>query len=258
MHRFSHRPKTPTKIAIISDIHGNMEAFEQVLADIAKLDVDITISLGDNIGYGPEPDRAIKYLKRHHIYSIQGNHELAIIEPKYLSGFNAAARQSLKKTLTLLSKPSIEYIIAMKTHLTEYGCRFVHGFPPDSPLTYSFQVSEAKTKKIVGEMPEMRCFIGHTHMLDFISYDGHRLEYGGLKEGLTKLYAGWKYIIGVGSVGQPRDGDPRSKYVIWDSSADTIEVRFVAYDIAAVVRKIQAAGLPQEHAQRLWGHAIRT
>ncbi|MGD2185499.1 MAG: metallophosphoesterase family protein [Desulfobacterales bacterium] len=244
------------KIAIISDIHGNMEAFEQVLTDIEKFNVDAVISLGDNIGYGPEPDRVIKYIKKHHISSVLGNHELAIIEPTYLSWFNVAAKRSLEKTLTLLSEPSIEFITTMKAYLTQYGCRFVHGFPPDSPLTYSFQVSEGKTQKAFDELSERRCFIGHTHTLDLISCDGRRLDFNCLKEGPHKLDPSRKYIISAGSVGQPRDGDNRSKYLIWDSSEDRLEVRFVTYDIAAVVRKIKEAGLPQEHAQRLWGNPI--
>lgn len=244
----------PNKIAIISDVHANMEAFEQVLADIDGRNVDVIISLGDNIGYGPEPDRVIKYIRQHAISSVQGNHELAIIEPNYLNWFNAAAKQSLKKTVKLLSKPSIEFIATMKVYLTDYGCRFVHGFPPDSPLMYSFQVSEGKTKNALDELPERRCFIGHTHTLDLIGYDGQRLEYSSLNEGLNILDPNQKYIISIGSVGQPRDGDNRSKYVIWNSAEDTVEVRFVAYDIATVVKKIKDAGLPKEHAERLWGN----
>ena len=244
----------PRKIAIISDVHANMEAFEQVLADIDRSNVDVVISLGDNIGYGPEPDCVIKNIRQHAIASVQGNHELAIIEPEYLNWFNEAAQKSLKKTLKLLSAPSIEYIAAMQVSLIDYGCRFVHGFPPDSPLTYSFQVSEGKTQKALDELSERRCFIGHTHTLDLISYNGQKLEYGSLNEGLNILDPGRKYIVSVGSVGQPRDGDNRSKYVIWDSSDDTVEVRFVAYDIGTVVKKIQDAGLPQEHAERLWGN----
>ena len=244
----------PNKIAVISDVHGNMEAFEQVLADIEKSNVDIIINLGDNIGYGPEPDRVIQYVRRHAISSVQGNHELAIIEPKYLNWFNAAAQKSLKKTIKLLSKSSIEFIAKMKVYLSDFGCRFVHGFPPDSPLTYSFQVSEGKAKSALNELSEKRCFIGHTHTLDLIGYDGQNLEYGSLNEGLNILDPDWKYIISVGSVGQPRDGDNRSKYVIWNLADDTVEVRFVAYDIGAVVKKIQDAGLPEEHAERLWGN----
>ena len=240
------------KVAIISDIHGNMEAFERVLADIANLPVEDIISLGDNIGYGPEPDAVIKRIQQQDITSVQGNHELALLEPSYLSWFNEAAQQSLKTTAKLLSGQSIEFISNLKTRLTTYGCRFVHGFPPNSPLTYLFQVSENKMLKALKNLSEKRCFIGHTHTLDLISYDRQGLEYGYLKKGLNQLDARRKYIISAGSVGQPRDGNNKSKYLVWDSVEDTVEVKYVAYDIAAVVKKIHAAGLPQEHAQRLW------
>ena len=101
-------------------------------------------------------------------------------------------------------------------------------------------------------LSEKRCFIGHTHTLDLISYDRQGLEYGYLKKGLNRLDARRKYIISAGSVGQPRDGNNESKYLVWDSVEDTVEVKYVTYDIAAVVKKIRAAGLPEEHAQRLW------
>jgi predicted phosphodiesterase len=240
------------KIAIISDIHGNMEAFERVLADIASLPVEDIISLGDNIGYGPEPDAVIKRIQQQDITSVQGNHELALIEPSYLSWFNGAARKSLKATAKLLSGQSIEFISKLESHLSAYGCRFVHGFPPNCPLTYLFQVSESKMLRTLKKISEKRCFVGHTHTLDLISYDRQEVEYDYLKEGLNKLDAHRKYIISAGSVGQPRDGNNKSKYLIWDSTEDTVEVKYVAYNIAAVVQKIQTAGLPEEHAQRLW------
>ena len=240
------------KVAIISDIHGNMEAFERVLADIAGCQVDDIISLGDNIGYGPEPDSVIKRIRQQGITSVQGNHELALIEPGYLSWFNDAARRSLKTTLKLLCGQSIEFISKLGIHLSAYGCRFVHGFPPNCPLTYLFQVSEGKKRNALKNLSEKRCFIGHTHTLDLISYDRAGLECDYLKQGLNKLDARRKYIISAGSVGQPRDGNNKSKYLIWDSTEDTVEVKYVAYNIAAVVKKIQAAGLPQEHARRLW------
>ena len=239
------------KLAIISDIHGNLDAFERVLEDIASSPVERIISLGDNIGYGPEPDAVIKRIQQQDITSIQGNHELALIEPSFLNWFNDAARISLKATAKLLSGRSIEFITGLKTHLTTYGSRLVHGFPPNSPLTYLFQVPENKILKTMKNLAEKRCFIGHTHTLDLISYDREGLEYGYLKKGLNRLDARRKYIISAGSVGQPRDGNNQSKYLVWDSVEDTVEVKYVTYDIAAVVKKIRAAGLPEEHARRL-------
>ena len=240
------------KIAIISDIHANMEAFEQVSADIEKSRVDEVISLGDHIGYGPEPERVVTHIRQNKISAVQGNHELALIEPSYLDWFNRAARKSLNITRKLLTPESIDFIKTLKTHYVAYGCRFVHGFPPDSVLTYLFQLPDEAKIPALKKLTEQRCFIGHTHTLDILSYGQQDLKSGQLKEGLNKLDRRRKYIISAGSVGQPRDGDNKAKYLIWDSAEDTVEVKHVAYDIAAVVEKMMAAGLPQEHARRLW------
>ncbi len=240
------------KSAIISDIHGNMDAFEQILADIEKRRVDTVISLGDHIGYGPQPDQVIDRIRRRKITAVQGNHELAVIQPAYLDWFNRAARKSLQITSRLLSRQSFDFIANLKTYQTAYECRFVHGFPPDSVLTYLFQVSDAAKINALQNLSEKCCFIGHTHTLDFVSYGRHDLESSTLKEGLNKLDASRKYIISAGSVGQPRDGNNTAKYLIWNASEDTIEVKCVAYDIAAVVKKMKAAGFPEEHAKRLW------
>jgi predicted phosphodiesterase len=240
------------RLTIVSDIHGNLDAFEQVLADIDRSNVDDIINLGDNIGYGPEPDQVIKRVQARHISSVIGNHELAVMEPKYLKWFNPVAHESLLKTIKLLSDQSIQYISKQDSHRIAHGCRFVHGFPPDSALIYMFQVSDHRKKQILEKINERICFIGHTHILEMISYDGNTIEYKPLNKEVACLSKEKKYILNIGSVGQPRDGDNRAKYAIWDSAQDTVEVRFIAYDIASVVEKIIAAGLPEAHARRLW------
>ena len=240
------------KIAIISDIHGNMEAFEQILAEITKIGIDDIISLGDHIGYGPEPERVIKHIRQRNIPAVQGNHELALIEPTYLDWFNPMARKSLNITRKLMSSQSVDYIKTLRTHITVHGCRFVHGFPPDSVLTYLYQLPDEAKLLALKKLKEQRCFIGHTHTLDIISYGRHGFESGRLKKGLSQLDTRRKYIISAGSVGQPRDGNNQAKYIIWNSEEDTVEVRSVAYDIAAVVKKMKAIGLPPGHAKRLW------
>jgi predicted phosphodiesterase len=240
------------RLAVISDTHGNFDAFEEVLKDIDRSAVDAMISLGDNIGYGPEPDRVIKKLIELDIPSVRGNHELAIEDQEYLNWFNPAARKSLIKTRKLLSKTSLEHISQFKPFITSDDCRFVHGFPPDSSLIYMYQISEGRKQEVFGEMIEKLCFIGHTHTLDIMGYAGKKIEYEDLPEGVFRLDPEKKYIINIGSVGQPRDSSNNAKYVIWDSAQDSLDVRFISYDIAAVVKKIKAAGLPKEHAQRLW------
>ena len=240
------------RIAIISDIHGNLDAFNQVLADIDRSDVNEIICLGDNIGYGPEPDQVIKMIEARQISSVIGNHELAVVQPKFLKWFNPVARESLKKSLLLLSDQSLSFISKQKSHFIFHGCRFVHGFPPVSALIYMFQVSEHRKRLALKNMKEDICFVGHTHILEMISYSGLSCDTSALPEGITRLEKEQKYIFNIGSVGQPRDGDNRAKYAIWDISGRTLEIRSVPYDIGAVVDKMKKAGLPEQHARRLW------
>jgi len=240
------------RIAIVSDIHGNLDAFEQVLADIDRSDIDEIISLGDNIGYGPEPDEVVQQIQARRIESVIGNHELALIQPKYMKWFNPIARQSIEKTIMLLSDRTLDYIAEQKPYRVLHGSRFVHGFPPDSAMTYLFQVPGHRIKPEMEKLNEQICFVGHTHQLEMISYDGHACESSSLKKGVMPLDKKKKYIFNIGSVGQPRDGDNRAKYAIWDSSQSTLDIRFIVYDIGAVVEKIQKVGLPEEHARRLW------
>jgi diadenosine tetraphosphatase ApaH/serine/threonine PP2A family protein phosphatase len=141
----------------------------------------------------------------------------------------------------------------MKSSLVIYQSRFVHGFPPDSTDIYLFQVPNDILNQTFKKMKERLCFVGHTHELKLIGFDGKISQRIPLKEGtVNHLDLDRKYIINVGSVGQPRDGNNNAKYVIWNTSEDTLEVRFVPYDIASVVGKIIAAGLPKVHADRLW------
>ena len=240
------------RIAIISDIHGNLDAFEQVLADIDRANIDEVISLGDNIGYGPQPEEVVELVQARRIDSVIGNHELAVKHPKYMSWFNPVARESLEKTIELLSDRTLGYIAAQQAYFVRHECRFVHGFPPDSALIYLFQIPDHRIQKEIEQLDEQICFVGHTHMLEMIRYDGHACHKSSLKKGVLNLDKNSKYIFNIGSVGQPRDGDNRAKYAIWDSSQSTLDIRYLAYDIGSVVEKIKKVGLLEQHARRLW------
>jgi predicted phosphodiesterase len=240
------------RIAIVSDIHGNLDAFEQVLTDIDRSNIDEIISLGDNIGYGPEPDEVVKQIQARRIDSVIGNHELAVNHPKYMSWFNPVARKSLEITINLLSDRTLGYIAAQEPYRVLHGCRFVHGFPPDSALTYLFQIPNHRIQQEMEKLNEPICFVGHTHMLEMISYDGHTCDSSSLKKGVMTINNKIKYIFNIGSVGQPRDGDNRAKYAIWDSSQSTLDIRYIAYDIGSVIEKIKKIGLLEAHARRLW------
>jgi len=182
-----------------------------------------------------------------------GNHERVLADPARIGWFNPIARESLQKTKEMLSDESMKYICGLEPFMVYDGCRFVHGFPPDSINTYLFQVSYDRLKQVFKEMDEKICFVGHTHELEIIGFDGKVFEHIPIREGCVKhLYKERRYIINIGSVGQPRDGNNNAKYVIWNTADYTVEVKFIPYDIASVVNKIIKAGLPKVHAERLW------
>lgn len=239
------------RIALVSDIHGNMDALDAVLADIDRAGVHDVFSLGDNIGYGAEPERVVRTLQERGIASVTGNHELAARRPGFLDWFNPAARRSLSMTFQMLSAESLDWIAGMPMHRQVGNGRLVHGFPPDSPTLYLFQMSAEEKAGALQELPERVCFVGHTHLLELISHDGGTLADVRFVEGLQRLDPAFKYFVNIGSVGQPRDGDPRAKYAIWDPEAHLLELRCIAYDARAAAAKIIAAGMPATHAHRL-------
>lgn len=239
------------RIAILSDIHANMDALEQVLADLDRAGADAAFCLGDCIGYGAEPERVIQTLQQRRIPAVLGNHELAAVDPGFLGWFNPAARQSLVRTFALLGEESRAFVQALPRHISAHGCRFVHGFPPDSPTRYLFQVDYRRQRDVLDALPEALCFVGHTHVLGILAADGSDMTAIEFRIGPNALRPGVKYLLNIGAVGQPRDGDPRAKYVIWDSGARILDIRCVPYDARSAAAKIRAAGLPESHARRL-------
>jgi predicted phosphodiesterase len=240
------------RIAVISDIHGNMEALQQVSVDIEKSNVDAIVCLGDMVGYGPEPEQVVQWIMSRNIPTIMGNHELAVIDPTYMELFNPAARKSIQTIIPWLSEESMAFISELESSLTMHDGRFVHGFPPDAIITYLFQIDDEVLMEAFRQMKEKICFVGHTHKMVVVSYDGREIIRAPLTQGLVTLYPDRQYIINNGSVGQPRDGDNSAKYLIWDVEEHSVDIRFVPYHIAKVTNKIVEAGLPGAHADRLW------
>ena len=238
-------------LAIISDVHGNHEALCRVLDDIDDRGIDDIFCLGDCIGYGPDPEEVIEAVRARNIPALLGNHELAARDRASLSWFNPRARLSLEITVAMLSLASLNYIQKLPSSVTRDDVRFVHGFPPDSVHTYLFQKSDFELTATFNQMAERICFVGHTHDLEIIEFTGRRIKRWPLVPGSSLLNPEYRYIINVGSVGQPRDGSNKAKYVLWDKDDNRIEVRAIPYDIDTVVSKIKARGLPEEHAERL-------
>lgn len=240
------------RLAIISDIHGNLEAFTQVLNDIDASSIDEILCLGDNIGYGPDPERVVEIIRERQIPCVMGNHELGIVDPLYLDWFNAVARKSLLITGRLISPETLEYIRGLNASMVKDGCLCVHGAPPASITNYLFELTRSQLLQLSETMQEDVCFVGHTHDLELIQMNEEDSTAMALNEGIFHLREDRKVIVNVGSVGQPRDGNNNAKYVIWDIDARQIEVKFIPYDIATTVEKILRLGFPSVNANRLW------
>ena len=240
------------KLALLSDIHGNIEALQAVLADMATLDIDETICLGDCIGYGADSEAVLAEVMGRRIPTTLGNQELAVCDKDQLNWFNPMARASVEKTIATLSPASIAFIRQLPRTRVVEQCRCVHGYPPESVQTYLFQKAPYALIATMRAMDESVCFVGHTHDLQLVSFDGRQVERHALDEGLTVLDAANSYIVNVGSVGQPRDGNNNAKYAVYNTDNREIEIRYIPYDIATAVSKIKAAGLPEAHANRLW------
>jgi len=241
------------RVAVISDIHANLEAFSQVLVDIGQAGADAVFCLGDIVGYGPEPEASVLRLRRQLIPAVMGNHELGLASEPYMSAMNESARRSLVITKTLLGEESMQYLLALPPTMSAYGGRFVHGCPPASATIYLFDPDVGVLKKLFATFAEDICFVGHTHNLALFGFDGVRVSKEGLTKGIVRLSPGNRYIVNVGSVGQPRDRqNNNAKYVIWDREHKTIEVRFVEYDVAVTANRIRELGFPESNANRLW------
>ena len=240
------------RLAVISDIHGNLEAFKEVLADIDQSRVDGIVSLGDNVGYGPDPEEVVHLIRERNIPSVMGNHELAVADERYLDWMNPSARKSLVRTKQLLSSETVSYIDTLRPSITFHGSLCVHGCPPDSITTYLFQLTNSQFSELFLAMKEEICFAGHTHVPQIIVFNGQKTESAPLHEGVFVLEKKHQYIINVGSVGQPRDGNNKAKYVLWDTSSGSIEMKFVPYDVATTADRILELGFPEHNARRLW------
>jgi len=241
-----------TRSAIISDIHGNLEALQAVLRDIREAGISDIFCLGDVVGYGPNPVECFDIACSFNLI-LCGNHEWAcVFEPV---GFHAIAKAALKWTASRL-KPRWyslggkvrrwRYIKRLPRSHKEDGILFVHGSPRSPVDEYILrsdvdEVLGENTQKVIDafEKTEWVTFIGHSHTPGIITEDAHFIETGDLEEGRFHFEKDKKYLVNVGSVGQPRDKNWRACYVIFDKDKSEIEYRRVEYDIDTTVRKIK-------------------
>lgn len=242
------------RIAVLADIHGNYRALQAVLEDMDARGADGILSLGDNIGYGPEPEEVVTILRRRQVFSVMGNHELGLISAGYYNRLNHVPRESLRITRSLLSRASTEWLAGLTATCIREGARFVHGCPPESITTYLFAPSANRLRRLFSIYPQRVCFCGHTHTLNLFSMQGATVIARQLQQEVIRLQADTRYIIIPGSVGQPRDPlSNKAKYAIWDTADDSVAIHAVKYDVETTVRLLKERGFPVFNAVRLKG-----
>lgn len=237
------------RVLVISDIHANLTALEAVLEDAGKFDT--VWCLGDLIGYGPDPNECIERIRDlPELCCLAGNHDHAVLGLMPLSRFNYEAQAAVNWTQEILSEENRQYLSSLPLTLMQDPFLLAHGSPRE-PL-WEYILDEHIAQRNFEYFQADYCLIGHSHipLLFFKPLDEDNVLSLAMPES-EPFSLQPRMILNPGSVGQPRDLDPRASYALLDLQADTWELRRVAYDITDVQLRILEVGLPERHATRL-------
>lgn len=261
------------KTAIFSDVHANWEAFCAFLVDVARRDVEALWLLGDLVGYGAEPERvvaaaavlagenrtvpgrdtnpetldALRILAGKLKFVVRGNHDEAVLGSPILRRMNDAARNAILWTAGKLSIASRRYLATFPLISSFESVTLVHASPA-APDSFPYIRSIPDAARALEAAPTRMTFYGHTHQPVALTVRDGRLVSLPVREPALE----GRYLINVGSIGQPRDGDPRAAYVIYDDESGRLQLVRVEYDIETAAAKIKRAGLPLILARRLY------
>ena len=238
------------KYAIISDIHGNLEALESVLAEIEKEGVDSILCLGDVVGYGPNPNECVDIIRERTEVTLAGNHDYAPIGKLDVSYFNLWARSAIEWTADKLTQSSVDFLMDLPLKIDLDGFTIVHA-TPRNPEEWDYINTIGDAALNFPEFSSQICFIGHSHVpmaVHLNEKSDHPLV---SKKNPLKIKKNCRYIINVGSVGQPRDFNPKASFSIYDNKAKVYENFRVGYAVAETQRKIRNTKLPEFLAERL-------
>jgi putative phosphoesterase len=238
------------RVGVISDIHGNLHALEAVLEQLDKEKVDMIVCCGDVVGYGARPNECVDTIRSRNIPIIAGNHDHAALLLTDITNFNEIAKAAVLWTKKVLTEENMEFLRQMPLTLkdTANNVFYVHASPKEpGEWNYILTMGEARTN--FNYFTEQICFIGHSHQPFIIENDEGNLACPTRPE--IELREGRRYLINVGSVGQPRDHNPRPCFVIVDFEEKRLEIRRCDYDLNGAQQAIISAGLPRELAERL-------
>jgi len=237
------------RVALISDIHSNWEALEAVERDIRRQRVEDVVCLGDIVGYGADPGPCLDFIREKKWACILGNHDEAAAGTMELEGYSELARVGMAYARRMLGKEQKRWLATRPRTAKMHNAHLVHS-SLNEPEQWHYVIDELAAELNFLEQRLPVCFYGHTHVSCIWERmeDSMSLETGPRARTLNRSS---RYLINVGSVGQPRDRNPRACYAIWDPSEDRVIFRRVPYDIETAQVKIREADLPMQLASRL-------
>jgi predicted phosphodiesterase len=238
------------KVAVVSDIHANRHAFEATLDAVAASDASELWCLGDLVGYGAEPDACVELAREHAAVCLAGNHDLAVTGDLALSEFSRGASVAAQWTREVIEPENLEYLRSLRPQGQEDTIGLYHASPRDP--VWEYVLSALLAELCLNAQRNRICLIGHSHVaLSFARSEGE-LATGEPRRAGTQLDVGeGEWLLNPGSVGQPRDGDPRASWLLLDLDEMDATFHRADYDIAGAAAAIRAARLPDSLAERL-------
>jgi len=236
------------KYAIIADIHANLEAFQVVLNDIEKQKCTHIACLGDIVGYNANPKECLDTIRSMNIPCVKGNHDEYCSSEDALEGFNPHAAEAVNWTRKQLTVDDKKWLSELKYLRLVTSFTIVHA-TLDGPQKWGYVFEKLAAAASFTYQNTPVCFFGHTHVP--VAFIRHENQVRGGTYSKFRVEPGRKYFVNVGAVGQPRDGNPKAAYVVYDMDEGSIELRRLDYDIATAQKKIIDAGLPPRLADRL-------
>ena len=238
-----------TRLAVISDIHSNLQALTAVWARMEELGIDSIFCLGDVVGYGARPAECLAIIRQNNVRTVQGNHDALIADGSLHLDFNVYSLAAVEHNRKLLTKDDLDWLGALPpSYRHSQKALFVHGSPDDRDryLIYLDDLQEASASLLEEDGPGV-CFFGHTHHP--VVFDGQ----GFLPVRQKKIFLedSLRMLVNPGSVGQPRDNDPRASFLWWDQEEGTLNFERVEYDNLAARQDILESGLPRILGDRL-------
>ena len=240
----------PLRYCIFGDVHGNIEALEAVLADAVRQAVDRYICVGDIVGYGANPGECVAQVKAVTTQIVAGNHDCAVVGRTDVEYFNLFAREAVLWTQGQLSMEDKAFLRGLPLMLRTDGLTIVHA-TVHQPELFGYIESAMAARMSFDALEDVLAFVGHSHVPVTFFYDQQGEEIWYSQDSEIPLGDFSKTIVNVGSVGQPRDDNPRAGYAVYDTDQRRVTIRRVAYDVEAARQKIVEAGLPEVLAARL-------